>query len=277
MQEPIRVAAVEYLNTLPFVYGLRHTGLLEGLSLSLAPPSGCAEMLRAGEVDLALVPVAALPSMPHAQVVSDYCIGATGAVETVCVLSMIPIARVQRIFLDGDSRTSAGLARILARNYWDIATDFEPLPLGGVEGRRHPEDAYLLIGDKVFEYARYFEYRYDLGEVWASYTEGLPFVFAVWAANRALPDDFLSRLESALGYGVAHVEEAIRGSVYGETIGEERVRDYLAHRISYSFDTPKREALARYLKLLPVVSEEVAPGGGRVRQHNEEQHDNYIL
>lgn len=277
MGAAIRVAAVEYLNTLPFVYGLRQVGLSERITLTLAPPSRCADLLASGAVDLALVPVAALLRTPGVQVVSNYCIGARGAVETVCVFSMLPIERVKRIYLDGDSRTSVGLVRILARYLWNISPEFCPLGARGVEGPRSATDAYLLIGDKVFAQARYFEYSYDLAEEWARYTEGEPFVFAVWAAREGLDSAVLEELNFALGFGVAHVEAALQDTRCIVPVDSRRALDYLIRRISYSLDAQKRRAMARYLDLLPFVEQEVAPGAGRGSQRNEEQHDNYIL
>ena len=40
-------------------------------------------------------------------------------------------------------------------------------------------DAYLIIGDKCFDYEGRFAYTYDLAEEWIAQTR-LPFVFAVW-------------------------------------------------------------------------------------------------
>ena len=61
--EPLRISAVSYLNTFPFVYGLKQSGLLTNFDLSLDVPSMCAEKLKNGQADIALVPVGALPEI----------------------------------------------------------------------------------------------------------------------------------------------------------------------------------------------------------------------
>ena len=63
MNPRIKISAVSYLNTLPFIYGLEHSGLLSTVELSRDIPSECARKLLAGEVDVGLVPVAVLPEL----------------------------------------------------------------------------------------------------------------------------------------------------------------------------------------------------------------------
>src|SRR5690606_2915219 len=116
------ISAVSYTNTLPFVYGLQHSSLTDQISLSLDVPSTCAHKLIHGEADLGIVPVAALPDIPHAQIVSDYCLGATGAVNSVFIYSEKPAAAIKSIRLDSQSRTSNALARVLLHHYWKNET-----------------------------------------------------------------------------------------------------------------------------------------------------------
>ena len=51
--ETIRISAVSYLNTYPFVLGIKTSGELDDIELQLDVPSICAEKLKAGMVDLA--------------------------------------------------------------------------------------------------------------------------------------------------------------------------------------------------------------------------------
>ena len=87
MKSKIKVTAVSYLNTKPFLYGIFNHGLEEELDLELNIPSVCAQKLRDGEVDLGLVPVAIIPQLIRPHIISDYCIGTVGAVKTVCLYS----------------------------------------------------------------------------------------------------------------------------------------------------------------------------------------------
>ena len=72
-----KITAVSYLNTIPFIYGLRHHANL-GAELLLAPPATCYQKFLEGEADIALMPAAMVPSLPDAEVITDYCIGAIG-------------------------------------------------------------------------------------------------------------------------------------------------------------------------------------------------------
>ena len=86
----IRVSAVSYLNTLPLIYGLTHSKIMQKISLSLDNPSACAQKLIDNEVDLGLIPIATLPQISNAHIISNYCIGANGPVKTVLLLRPSP-------------------------------------------------------------------------------------------------------------------------------------------------------------------------------------------
>ena len=103
-----KITAVSYLNTIPFVYGLQHADSLRA-DLLLAPPADCAKNYIEGRADIALLPVAVVPELKNTNIVTDYCIGAVGAVRTVTVMSNEPITTVKRIWLDAHSRTSVQL------------------------------------------------------------------------------------------------------------------------------------------------------------------------
>ena len=52
----LRISIVQYLNTAPLVRGFTHGPLRGKYELSFTVPSQCAEALRAGEVDVAIIP-----------------------------------------------------------------------------------------------------------------------------------------------------------------------------------------------------------------------------
>ena len=91
----INLTAVSYLNTKPLLYGIFSTGMDNELDIRLDIPSVCAERLRSGQAEIGLVPVAAIAEIPNAQIISDYCIGAVGAVKTVCLYSNVPIEEIE--------------------------------------------------------------------------------------------------------------------------------------------------------------------------------------
>jgi hypothetical protein len=76
-------------------------------------PAKIADMLLNDQVDVGLVPVAIIPSLQEAHIVTDYCIGAGGEVASVALFSEVPIEQVTKVLLDYQSKTSVNLARIL--------------------------------------------------------------------------------------------------------------------------------------------------------------------
>lgn len=240
---PVSIAAVSYLNTIPFLYGIRHAADLRA-ELLLSPPSGCAEAFNSRQADIALIPVGALPGIADKDfdIVTSWCIGADGPVRTVVMTGNSPLKDIKRVWLDCHSETSVRLVRILAAKYWDIAPAWEHLEDYSLLDNPAPGDAFVLIGDKVFENEGRFKNTWDLAEEWQKRTK-LPFVFAVWVARKSVPEETLAALEDALTLGVERIYEAILESPYAD---REYAYEYLTRNIDYFFDEQKRIALERF-------------------------------
>lgn len=245
--DKVRVSAVSYLNSIPFVYGLEQSDLGAKLELSLDIPSVCADKLQQGTVDLGLVPVAIIPSLPYAEIISPYCIGADGAVETVCLFSEVPLEEIETILLDFHSRTSVQLVQVLAKKYWEIVVAFEPAELN-FEQQIKGTTAGVVIGDRAYQYREKYPYVYDLPEEWKNYT-GLPFVFACWVANKPLDDAFKEFFSEALSYGLMHLDQALqaKGDTYQSTIDKRR---YLTEVIQYDLNSERKKGLSCFLEQL---------------------------
>lgn len=241
----LRISAVSYLNTKPFIYGLFRGGLSDLIELNLDIPSICAKKLAGGEVDLALAPVAIIPELMQAYLVSDYCIGATGAVKTVCIFSERPIAEVKQVYLDYHSKTSATLAPLLCREYWKIQPEFLPAT-EGFERRIGGETAGLIIGDRAIGRERDFPFVYDIGEAWTQWT-GLPFVFAAWVSTRPLDPTFIHQFNGALEFGIGHLPELTK---IIPTIPGFDLDAYFRSNISYNLDEDKWKGLSKFLAML---------------------------
>ncbi|MCX6306795.1 MAG: menaquinone biosynthesis protein [Bacteroidetes bacterium] len=241
----IKISAVSYLNTFPFVFGLKESGLLQNFSLELDVPSVCAEKLKNDRVDIALVPAGALPEMGKFHYISDFCIGAVGAVKTVLLLSKVPLEQIKHIYLDFDSRTSVELVKVLAKKHWHINPQWENL-MPGQTGSLQDVESLVAIGDKTFELRPHFPFVYDLAEAWISFS-GLPFVFAVWISRKRLPDSVLVQFTRSLAYGISHKQECIE-YFRDKLPGCGDCLDYLENNISYEFDDRKKEGLDLFLK-----------------------------
>lgn len=242
---PVRISAVSYLNTKPFLYGLFQSGMDKQCALSLDIPSECARKLIEGEVDLGLVPVAVIPQLGDAAtVVSDYCIGTLGEVKTVCIYSQVPIEEVTELYLDYHSRTSAALTRYLLQDYWQVQPRLLPAQ-PGYEQRLKGSTAGLIIGDRTIGLEGRYAYRYDLGGIWQAHT-GLPFVFAAWVSREPLPAAFLEPFNRALGQGVQQRHQVAQ--LFESSHPHFSVHEYYHRYIDYDLTPEKRQALALFLE-----------------------------
>ncbi len=239
----IKIAAVSYLNSIAFTYGITNSELIDA-DLRVATPVECTELLRSKEVDVALIPVAAIPSLgDDYQIVTSHCIGASAEVRTVVLMSDEEPEQIKRIWLDTHSQTSVKLLAHLAEHHFKISPKW--LLLKDMERVEHPQDgdAFLLIGDKVFDYEGLFDYNYDLAEEWIKHS-GLPFVFAAWCTHNDTPEEVIADLEDALTWGVEHTFEALT-TLRPEIDIEDGYR-YLTENIDTLFDGKKSEAMNKF-------------------------------
>lgn len=248
-----KITTVSYLNTIPFVYGLRHAESLRA-DLLLAPPADCARNYIEGKADIALLPAAVVPSLKNTNIITDYCIGTVGAVRTVTVMSNEPIGSVKRIWLDAHSRTSVQLCGYLAEKKWHIAPEWLHMADYAIVDNPQPGDAFLLIGDKVFGYEGKFRYTYDLALEWRSITS-LPFAFAVWVARKGVSYEVTDALQHALTFGVEHIWESVTESNYMGADNGITAYEYLTRNIDFILDEEKHKALKKFwdagLKVTP--------------------------
>src|SRR5881398_2387340 len=109
MKTKVRVGAVSYLNTKPLIYTLENGAMQDEIELINKYPSRLAQMLLDDEIDVGLVPVAIIPRLKEAYIITDFCIGSVGAVASVCIFSEVPMEKIERVLLDYQSRTSVQL------------------------------------------------------------------------------------------------------------------------------------------------------------------------
>jgi len=243
MKKPV-VAIINYLNSMPFIYGIEKLRFSEEATLISCPPADIARLLIQGNADVGLVPVAALPKLENHEIVSEYCISSDNEVLTVVLVSNSPLNEVKKIYLDKQSLTSVNLVRILAAEKWDI----NPLWEAYVPGTKiNDNEALVAIGDKVFDLRNKYRYCTDLALAWRHHT-GLPFVFAVWAARKNLPGSFIQKLNLTLSYGLQNIDAVIdyinETKAYPENTP---VRHYLTNSISYNLSPEKKDAIQLFL------------------------------
>jgi chorismate dehydratase len=237
--DPLRVGRVDFINTFPLAWSLaqRHDGAIDEV---LGVPTELNALLAAGALDVANVSSIAYARNPEAYVLLPHvCISSDGAVESVNLVTDVPLPAVRTIGVTAKSAASVALVRIL-------------FPAAEILAEGAPADARLLIGDEALTSAlEDATPHHDLGVLWRERT-GLPMVFAVWAARRDVADERLVALDRALADAVADASEhaALVAQAAAERYGYPA--GYLARyfeRLRYAFGEREREGLRRYFEL----------------------------
>ncbi len=242
----ITVSIVSYLNSKVFLKGLVQEDNHD-FEISVDIPSQCAYKLINDKVDIGLIPVAVIPEISNASIISNYCISADGAVNSVFLFSNSPIANINKIYLDKHSRTSNMLCKILAIEYWKIDVDYVESPGDSVEINEN--EAFVQIGDRTFNNIGKYSTQLDLAEHWKAYT-GLPFVFAAWVSNKQIDKNYIEKFNNYLAIGFEHLEDVISEN----SLKNFDVNDYLKNKIQYNLEEHKHKGLTLYLEKVKLYS-----------------------
>ncbi|RYD57972.1 MAG: hypothetical protein EOP56_06790 [Sphingobacteriales bacterium] len=244
MSAKIKVAAVSYLNTKPLLYGIERSEMRKDIELVADYPAQVARALQEGTIDMALLPVAAIPGISGGRIVSDYGIAADGHVASVCIFSQVPMEEITSIYLDYQSRTSVRLAQLLLEKHWKKEVEFKQANENYIEYINGTQ-AGVIIGDRALKQLTNFEYVYDLASGWKDYT-GLPFVFAAWVANKELPADFVQSFNKANALGLQHIDEIVEANPFPYY----DLKKYYTEDIHYHLDEEKKKGLNKFLELI---------------------------
>jgi chorismate dehydratase len=200
----IRIGRISYVNMAPVFFRLdADVDEVPGV------PTELNAALLAGEIDLA--PISSIEYGRNAErlrILPRLCVSSEGAVDSIQLVSRVPLEHVRSVAVTPESATSVVLTKVLL-------PDAEHVPLG------EEAEAKLLIGDAALRSA--FEDptpHYDLGRLWLERT-GLPMVFAVWACPDPPPD------------GIVALEEALVASVRGARAEPERLAFEASGRYGY--------------------------------------------
>ncbi len=242
----IKISAVSYTNTLPFIYGIENSNIINHIELSKDIPSVCAQKLLENKVDLGLIPVAVIPKLNHSEIISDYCIGASGPVRSVILASYKPLNEIDTIYLDYHSRSSVMLTRILAKKFWKINVKWTDTS-DGFENRIKENEAAVIIGDKALVVEKKFPFVYDLAEEWIKNTK-LPFVFAAWVSNRNLGSTFKTEFNTALRNGLDRINDVIKTYDFSVISDHINPKTYLEKNIDFQLDEKKINGMNLFLE-----------------------------
>ncbi|MFM9009147.1 MAG: menaquinone biosynthetic enzyme MqnA/MqnD family protein [Bacteroidota bacterium] len=261
MSKLFRISVVSYLNSKPYLTALNSLST-EHFRIEQDIPAICAQKLLAGVVDLGLIPAAVIPKIVQPHFVPGFGIAANGKVDSVLLLSQVPISDVRNVVLDMESRTSVQLARILAKEYWNIQPTWLNESETGKPIESGEHTSVVVIGDRAMELAPKYEFGYDLAEAWKNHT-GLPFVFAAWVSSGSIPEEILKALTAAFEIA-ANPSESLLDAIQLDH-PHVNVREYLTRRIVYRLGEAEYQGLHCFLQKLAESDSIPASGSTQAR------------
>jgi chorismate dehydratase len=271
--QKLRISIVQYLNTAPLVWGFTNGPLAGKYDLSFTVPSRCAEAMRTGAADIAILPAIEYQRIPGLVVLPDLAIASENRVRSLLIVSRKPIEQVHSIALDSSSRSTQALTRILAARHWKIDPEFfETDPdLSAMLGKA---DAAMLIGDPALRISMAIERKgtvspqgraicqaaalgitsseifhvYDVVGEWRKFSS-LPAVMAIWAARPAVvTPEVLADFSASRNFGLTQFA-AISLEAAGELeLPQQALESYLRHNIDFSLGEENRRGLERYFQ-----------------------------
>jgi chorismate dehydratase len=259
----LRISVVQYLNTSPLVWGFTQ-GLLAGkYDLSFTVPSQCAEQLRAGDVDIAIIPAIEYQRIDDLVILPDLAIASKRRVRSLLLISKVPIAETKSIALDRSSRSTQALTKILCARHWQIAPQFQEMP-PDLATMLAAHDAALLIGDPALRVSVASGgtticpastlgianadqlYVYDIVEQWRAMT-GLSAVLAVWAARPAVATpEVVADFHASRAFGLLNLPELCDAAAAQLQLPAADLQSYLTDNIDFTLDTENVAALTRF-------------------------------
>ncbi len=293
----LRISIVEYLNTAPLVWGFTHGPFRGRYELSFTVPSQCAESLRAGESDVAIIPAIEYHYLDDVVALPEMAIAAKREVRSLLVISRKPIEQARRIALDTGSRSTQALVKILCAEHWKISAEFLQRAPG--PAMLANSDAALLIGDPALRFAIALEqsggawradrshevsvqppadwgrdrlYVYDVASEWKKLT-GLPCVLALWVGHKlAIRPEVVADFLASKDYGISRIGEIAADASGSLKLPAAALGRYLRENIDFSLDEENLRGLDLYfqkcasLNLIPRTRPlEFAPVAASVR------------
>lgn len=223
----MRVGRIPYINCFP-VYGAVDRGIVPlAATLVDGVPTALNRMMADGALDVSVVSaVEYARDSERYLLLPDLAISCDGPVRSVMLFSHGPAESLsgKRVLVSRSSMTSVHLLELLFEHVWRARPEFVP---GDAEADALSTDgeqdfaARLVIGDAALmlqsvghplakAHGTRYEHVYDLGAEWKSWT-GLPFVFAVWVAQRTAPVARALAVHASLiasrDWGLAHLPE----------------------------------------------------------------------
>jgi chorismate dehydratase len=271
----LTIGRIPYINCYP-VYGAIDRGLIRiDADLVDGVPTALNALMAEGKLDVSVVSaVEYARDSRRYLLLPDLAISCDGPVRSVMLFSKRPATELsqRRVLVSRSSMTSVALLELLFENVWHarpvfVPTDAEISDIArfGVEdhdARLVIGDAALLLesnsaasdrgGEKASHGVPQYPHAYDLGAEWKRWT-GLPFVFAVWVAQRNVAVDAALAAHAGLiasrDWGIANVPTLARQAAEATGVAVDACEQYL-EGLDYGLSYPHLAGLTEFYRRL---------------------------
>ncbi len=241
------IGRVSYLNTLPFFKHLNN----RDYKIFPAPPRQLGFLFKDGNIDAGIVSLVDYFEKENDFTYINYGIVGNKNVKSVILYSKYPIEQLDKksIAITNETSTSFRLLQVLLEFKYELDVVYVREKISANEKLLPNFDAFLTIGDDALRFLKNkpeeFRYTYDLAQLWYEWKQ-LPFVFALWAVKKDLPQNKIQAIENLLNDSLnkffssdSDIEE-----YYNSRIGftKEEIKDYLSN-IGYRLDEKEIEAI----------------------------------
>ena len=268
----MRVGRIPYVNCYP-VYGAIDRGVVPlDARLVDGVPSALNRLMAAGALDVSVVSAVEYARQAERYLLlPDLAISCDGPVRSVMLFAKRAAEALDgaRVLVSRSSMTSAALLELLFEHVWHarptfVAGDAELSDLDRLDAEDH--DARLVIGDAALllgaraarsagrsaAAAPRYSHAYDLGLEWKRWT-GLPFVFAVWVAQRTTAVTDALRVHAGLiasrDWGLAHLGLLAEQAAAATGVARRACHQYLSG-LDYRLDYKHLAGLTEFFRRL---------------------------
>jgi chorismate dehydratase len=269
----MRVGRIPYVNCYP-VYGAVDRGIVPlAAELVDGVPTALNKRMADGTLDVSVVSaVEYARDWERYLLLPDLAISCDGPVRSVMLFSRRAAEELgaRRVLVSRSSMTSVHLLELLFENVWKtkpvfVAGDAEASDLRepdadpAVAARLVIGDAALMLGTGALDSP--YEHVYDLGAEWKKWT-GLPFVFAVWVAQRTADTQQALAVHAALiesrNWGLKHLDALAEQAHANTGVPLVACQEYLSG-LDYGLSYPHLGGLTEFYRRLTLAGK-VAPG-----------------
>lgn len=269
----MRVGRIPYVNCYP-VYGAIDRGVVSlAGQLVNGVPTELNRQMASGLLDVSVISAVAYAGDARRYLLlPGLAISCDGPVRSVVLFSKRPAPELhgRRVLVSRSSMTSVVLLELLFEHVWNARPTFIPADSEIVDVARFSaddHDARLVIGDAALLLGSRlknrvhgdigappldYRYAYDLGSEWKDWT-GLPFVFAVWVAQRVAPvADALAvhvDLIASRNWGLRHLDTLAAQAALATGVHKSACLEYLSG-LDYGLSYPHLAGLTEFLRRL---------------------------